>query len=520
MNDDIKILDCTLRDGGYINDWKWGESRAKKIIKKISNAHIDIVEVGFLRNVDNYDRNITVSTKISDLNKLIPKDSKCIYAAMAMRSNYDISQLEEYTGKGIELIRITAHDYDIDDIDEYAKEIQRKGYKVSINPINIMGYKDEELLNIVKKVNEVKPYQFSIVDTFGSMSRERLSQLIGLINHNMNKSIRMGLHLHENMALSYGLAQDLLAMKLNRPITIDGSLMGMGRTPGNLPIELICDYINKYFEGSYDLDYVLDAIYDYIYPFRGEISWGYTPEYFLSAKYNIHRNYAEFLLKKGNLTTKDVNHILSRIEKDKATVFDKEYIEQKYAEYITIIVDDKNDLFKLKQQLGRKEVLVVAPGNSLNKYKNSILEYINTKNTFVISLNFEPDNIPCDLAFYTNNKRYENATKRIAQIITSNIEKNDSMDYYLDFNSLSGGFSQGCNSLIMAFKLLKKLSVKKVSVVGADGYTNGDNYYDSSFRSYIDYDENFNSEVSKAIQLVGINPQFLTPTEYATSVWK
>ena len=243
----IQLLDCTLRDGGYINDWKWGYYEAKKIIELLAKSGVDVIEVGFLRNVKEYLPDITVCNRIEELNQLLPeKSGNTSFAAMAMQSDYDIEKLTPYSGKGIELIRITAHDYDIDEGIEFAKKVKEKGYKVSVNPINIMGYSDEQVLDILKKVNIIKPYNFAIVDTFGSMKRRDLDRIVSLADHNLNKDIRLSLHLHENMSLSSSLAQNFIDKNLDRPIAIDGSLMGMGRIPGNLPIELIADYLNDY----------------------------------------------------------------------------------------------------------------------------------------------------------------------------------------------------------------------------------------------------------------------------------
>ena len=93
---DVKLLDCTLRDGGYINDWHWGLGSARRIIQSLTRAGTDIVEVGFLRNVDGYDPDVTVCNTIEELNRLLPPESQrghTIYSGMAMRSNYDISKL-------------------------------------------------------------------------------------------------------------------------------------------------------------------------------------------------------------------------------------------------------------------------------------------------------------------------------------------------------------------------------------------------------------------------------------------
>ena len=316
---DIKLLDCTLRDGGYVNSWNWGFAAAKDIIASLTRAGTDIVEVGFLRNVDGYNPDVTVCNTIEELNRLLPAHTgSTMYSGMAMRSNYDIAKLSPYEGHGIEMLRITAHDYDIREGMDFAREVKARGYKLSINPINIMGYADKDLLWILDQVNEIHPYQFSIVDTFGSMRRRDLERIVSLVDHNLAPDIRVGLHLHENMALSFCLAQEFLDKHLGRDTTVDGSLMGMGRIPGNLPIELIADYMNETLGCHYDIDEMMDAIQDHIAPLKGETAWGYTPAYFLSARYNLHRDYAEHYLDKGDLTNRDINHILAGFDRSKA----------------------------------------------------------------------------------------------------------------------------------------------------------------------------------------------------------
>ena len=164
------------------------------------------------------------------------------------------------------------------------------------------------------------------------MKRRDLDRIVSLVDNNLDSDIRVALHLHDNMSLSCCLAQIFVDKHLNRPVTIDGSLMGMGRIPGKLPIELIADYLNEYSDKSYDIDYLMDAIQDYILPIKGNSKWGYTPAYFLSARFNLHRNYAEYYLNKGDLTNKDINHILSRVDDNKKTAFDVDYADYLYKE--------------------------------------------------------------------------------------------------------------------------------------------------------------------------------------------
>ena len=516
MRQDLKLLDCTLRDGGYINDWKWGLSCARGIIRALVQAHVDVIEVGFLRNVDKYDSDITVCNRIEELNRLLPaKCGETMFSAMAMCSNYDVDKLSPYNGSGISMIRITAHDYDLTEGLDFARKVKEKGYKLSINPINIMGYSDEKILWIIKQVNAIQPYQFSIVDTFGSMKRRDLERIVGLVENNLNRNIRVALHLHENMSLSTCLAQNFVDMHLCRPTAVDGSLMGMGRIPGNLPIELIADYLNDYREKSYDIDPMMDAIEDYIIPLKGDSQWGYTPAYFLSARFNLHRNYAEHYLKKGDLTNQDINHILARIAPEKKTAFDAKYADRLYDEYKNRRVDDTAAREELGRTLKNRKVLIMAPGATVKSHEAEIKDFIAQNDPVIISVNFVPEAFRVDHAFFGNNKRLNTQDVRGCKlIVTSNIT--DALaDSVIDYNSLCGAFDQGCNSLIMLLKLLESLAAKDVYIAGADGYAqSANNYFDNSIRNHVEHGQKFNDSVAEAIERFDLNIHFITPSAY------
>ena len=515
MND-MKILDCTLRDGGYVNNWAWGFDNAKAVIGLLTKAKVDFVEVGFLRNVDGYNKDITVCNTIEELNRLLPeKNGNTVYSAMAMCSNFDINKLTPYSGKGIEMIRVTAHDDDIEEGLKFAKQVKERGYKLSINPINIMGYSDERLLWILKQVNEIQPYQFSIVDTFGSMKRRDLDRIVSIVDNNLNRNIRVALHLHENMALSCCLAQQFADKHLNRPVAIDGSLLGMGRIPGNLPIELIADYLNDYLDKTYDIDYMMDAIQDYIAPLKGKSEWGYTPAYFLSAKYNLHRNYAEFYLNKGDLSNRDINHILASYDKSKATIFDSKYADMKYEEYKNNIIDDSETYKNLQNSIKGKNILLLAPGNTITKESAKIQKFIDSEKPLVMSVNFIPEQFRCDYAFFSNGRRFSQISdEKCKLIVTSNVQTEQEV-FKVNYNRLSNAFEQGFNSYIMALKLLSDLGIEKVTVAGADGYKDELNdYYKASMKSSSVHSGDYNVLVERAVDRIGIEVTYLTESAY------
>ncbi len=517
MRCNLKILDCTLRDGGYINNWNWGYQTTGNIIRSLVKAKIDIVEVGFLRNTESYNPDITVCNTIEELNCLVPAHTgHTMFSAMAMRSNYDINKLTPYSGNGIEMIRITAHDYDIAEGFAFAREVKERGYKLSINPINIMGYSDREIIWIIEQVNSIQPYQFSVVDTFGSMKRKDLLRIVSAVDHNLDPNIRLALHLHENMSLSYSLAQDFIEFHLNRPVTVDASLMGIGRTPGNLPVELIADYLNDNEGKSYDIDYLMDAIDDYITPMRGESKWGYSPSYFLSARFNLHRNYAEYYLKKGDLTHRDINHILAGFDRSKCTAFDSEYADRLYDQYKNNSIDDSESREKLKHELNGRDILLIAPGASITDHEDEIRQYIELHRPVIISVNFVTDKFRADYSFFGNNRRFDYNDSFPGKVIATSNLPDRGVDYRIDYNSLTGDFSYGSSSLIMALKLLRDLCVNSIAVASADGYKEGvRSYYDRSIRRYSGEDSKINAAFVKAVKSLGLNIDFITPTIYA-----
>lgn len=522
--DKIQTLDCTLRDGGYLNDWNFGNRMIKSTIRQLIAANVEQVELGFLRNEDpNPDR--TVFRHVHEAYAFLPKNcGNTHFTLMSLHNKYDLDQLEDYDGGPIKRIRVTFHDYDVDEGLEYCRKVMEKGYEVSCNPINIMGYGDKELLTILDKVNAIHPTVFSIVDTFGSMKRNDLIRLYSLCENNLDKDITIGLHLHENLSLSYSLAQEFLNLKrYDRKCVIDGSLLGMGRVPGNLCIELIMDYLNNHYNKTYNLDPILDTIDDYIVPLKRIEPWGYSTAYSLSAQYNLHRNYAEFLLNKGKLKAKDINHILASIADNKKTAFDEAYAEGLYYSYQDISVDDKEARKTLAGELKGRNLLILAPGGSLEREKDRISAFIEKENPLVITVNFSSELYRADYQFFSNVKRYEeyvSEDKSEKVMVTSNVKDAAAADYVFNYHDLTydenGVFD---NSTIMLLRLLKQMGVTKVYVAGFDGYEEKRSDYVSHILDYQDRRKDAAS-TNKLIcrLLVSIRAQmeveFLTASKY------
>lgn len=519
----ISLLDCTLRDGGYINDWNFGNYAIKDIISKLVESGVDYIEVGFLRDCK-YDPEKSLFNNCAEISGVLPiNKGKTKFTAMALHNKYSVDNLEPYDGHSIDAIRITFHDYDIEVGLKYIQKVMAKGYKVFVNPINIMGYSDEMILDLLQKINQIKPYAFSIVDTFGSMMKEDLQRIYSLIEHNLDKDIVIGLHLHENLGMSYSLAQDFISMKSSqRECVIDASMLGMGRAPGNLCIELIMDYMNKKQSGYYDVNPVLDGIDDHINQLKQIEPWGYNVAYSLSAKYNLHRNYAEFLLDKGRLRAKQINQILASVDECKKTAYDEGYIEDLYQNFQNNEVDDTELLNELRMKWQRKKILVLAPGSSILEQEKNIGQYIQREKPVVISANFLPENIKVDYIFCSNARRLEilqNCSRGIELLITSNLLDmccgREKICNYSDLSFDENGVFD--NSVIMLIKLLKRLGICSVTLAGFDGYkSKGENYVASYMINQHTKGELENIKIRKYMKQLGsqMKVEYLTESLY------
>ncbi len=296
MGDNIEILDCTLRDGGHVNHAEFGRDNIRKIETALVRSGVDIIELGFLKNGEfspdqsDYNRIEEAYENISHIKE------KQKYSVMIRPDWYDISQLSPRSGE-ISLIRFAFYLKDIELTKKYVGTVRELGYDFTLNPVNIMSYTDEELDFVLKEANGLKPYAVNIVDTFGSIQTKDMERIYGFYEKNLGMDIRIGLHLHENMSSAFMLMQHFLEIKNpGRMAVIDGSLLGMGRIPGNLPIEMLLDYMNTVRGHDYDLMPVLEIISSVIEPEKRKREWGYHPAYYFTGKYQIHRSYAEYYI--------------------------------------------------------------------------------------------------------------------------------------------------------------------------------------------------------------------------------
>lgn len=513
----VRVLDCTLRDGGRIINCAFPDQEIRQLSHRLANAKIDIVEIGFLR--DYHDVTYTGdSTFFTDVDQMIPfidKDKKnTMYVAFIDYGMFDFSSLKAYDGRSIDGIRFgfTKKNYaeHKDDILRCMGIIKEKGYKLFIQGVNSLNYSDLEILELVSMVNDVHPYSFGIVDTYGAMYMDDVDRIYGLIDNNMKKDICINFHSHNNYQLSFAFAQEVIKLSRgSRQIIIDGTLNGMGKVAGNLNTELLVDYLVRKLQYDYEVDDLFDMIDDFIYQYSLKHKWGFSTAALMAGIYKSHPNNIIYLTQKFRLDTKDIGKILSMIDPDKRQRYDYDNIQKLYIEYIADKTDDYETIQSLRKLIGDREVLVLVPGNSLNEYAKGISDYIVAHDPFIISVNFVDANKK-SYAFFGNQKRYAmlKEQRQGRKVIVSSNVHSDGEDIVVNYHSLiNRGYKYFENSTIMLLNLLKRIEVNSIAIAGFDGFDTEkkNNYIDGSYQNdrHIDEFVQLNEEIGD--MLTGIS---------------
>ena len=520
----LKVLDCTLRDGGYCNEWRFGRTNIKKIIEGLTESGVDVIECGFLTNKKIHEPDITKFNRVEELAEFVPKDRHDkIYTCMINYGEYVLDEIADFDGKSIDALRIAFHKKDRIPALEFCRGVKEKGYKCFVQAMVSLSYSDEEFLDLLKRVNEIKPYAFYIVDSFGTMKRKELIRLFYTVEYNLSDEIAVGWHSHNNMQLSYANAQTLADIHTKKDIIIDASIHGMGRGAGNLNTELFLDYLNDNFGVSYNLKPILNIVDEIISPFYERVHWGYSLPNYISARHNAHPNYARYFSEKQTLTFENMDEIFEMMDYSKRVTFNEKYAESLYVEYMSkgeIFLEHESDL---KKFLFKKKVLLIAPGKSVSDEKQKIVALVESKNFCVISVNYEYPFAATDFIFVSNIRRYREIAedKRFKCIVTSNIPSTQ-VYFRADYKKLLEKESSIIdNAGLMAIRFLISFGVKEVYLAGFDGYSYDieENYINDDMgfvmrRAVIDVRNNAMKEALK-ILTESIKIEFVTPTRYS-----
>lgn len=533
MANDIKLLDCTLRDGGYLNDWQFGRSNIINIFERLVSAGIDIIETGFIDERREYDRDRTIFPDTGAVNRTYMglERGRSMIVGMIDYGTCSADRIDLAKDCFLDGIRIIFKKQKMHEAIDFCRLIKEKGYKVFAQAVSITSYNDEELSELIGLVNDLEPYAFSLVDTYGLLHKGTLRHYFDFACCHLKKCIGIGYHAHNNFQLAYANSIELLDDPPgDRMLIVDGTLYGMGKSAGNTPIELLVMHMNSK-GAAYHNSQILEAIEVTMLEMYRKVGWGYSFKFFLAASHDCHPNYVTYLMDTGKLSVRSINEILSSLEDEKKLLYDADYIRDLYFDYQKRSCADSESVSELYKDLAGADILILGPGKNIYAQRDRVERYLEGKNCTLISINFIPEGYDIDYVFMSNAKRYVGLSsalceqkKRSKLIATSNITRTSGeFDYTLNYGDLLDEEAlMPDNPLIMLLKILKRSGVSSIGLAGFDGYrqTSVSNYVNPNMEySYSSKEaDNINRDTVRGIRKAGLSkpPVFVTESIYET----
>ena len=332
---EIKLLDCTLRDGGIVINFDYGEERMQWIKNTLETSGVDFIECGYIDEKKGSSSGRTCFDNEVSIEKTLLLSGKkpgITYVAMIDYGTFDVNKLHQKTATGIDGIRLAFHKENWEASMEWGKIIMSKGYDLYIQPMVSMRYTDEEYRHLIHVCNtELNGAKgFYVVDSFGQMDNAALIHKLEIADEHVSPDMVVGFHAHNNRQMAYSNSLSFVAYNAKHNMMIDASIMGMGKGAGNLCTELIEATLNS--EGkSYNPNVIYDAISAYFADQQKKSPWGYSLDYYLSSLYSCTPSYIKIFTADDRVTTDVLVELLKNMPDEKRAACDrafaKEYLE-------------------------------------------------------------------------------------------------------------------------------------------------------------------------------------------------
>ncbi|RPI02708.1 MAG: nucleoid-structuring protein H-NS [Calditrichaeota bacterium] len=285
---DLKVLDCTLRDGGLMNNHRFSDEIVAAVYNACSAGGIDYMEVGYKASNRLYSLDEFGSWKFcaeDDIRRVIvERDASVKLAVMAdtERTDYqtDICPKEQSI---ISMIRIAAYIHQIPAAIDMIQDAHDKGYETTINLMAVSTVPDPELDEALELLAKSPVDIIYLVDSFGSLYSEQVRYLLQkYFHHAQAYGKKIGMHAHNNQELAFANTIDAIIMGAT---IVDGSMGGLGRGAGNCRTESLLSFLHN---PKYKIRPVLQCVAEHIEPLRHDLLWGFDIPYMLTGVLNRH----------------------------------------------------------------------------------------------------------------------------------------------------------------------------------------------------------------------------------------
>ena len=281
----IKVLDCTVRDGGLINQWQFGDDFVKKVFLALSHAGVDYMEIGYKSSEKFFSRADHGAWKFcseDDLKKIVGGvDMTMKLSAMADIGRIEDDDIPPKSESVLDMIRVACYAKEVDKAINLAHHCMDKGYETTINLMAVSKVLERDLDEALNDLSKSHVPVVYLVDSFGAMYSEQIHFLAKKYFEALPGK-ELGIHTHNNQQLAFANTIEAIIAGINR---VDATLYGMGRGAGNCPLELLLSFLKN---PKFDIRPLLEVIQELFIPLKAEIEWGYHIPYMVTGILNEH----------------------------------------------------------------------------------------------------------------------------------------------------------------------------------------------------------------------------------------
>ncbi|MDC3095319.1 aldolase catalytic domain-containing protein [Prochlorococcus sp. AH-716-M06] len=383
----VKILDCTLRDGGYYNNWEFPEDLINAYIKSMNSAKIDILEIGFRSLINDSFKGPLAFSKDEFLDTLvIPKN----ITIAVMINSFEINEgnLNKKLGKlfpldkcksRVDMVRIACNYKHIESACNACEFLSNKGYDVAINLMQFTEITSNKLVSIAERINRTNVKVLYLADSLGCANQDDIKNAIEIIKTSCKKEI--GIHAHDNRNLAL---VNSISAALEGCSWVDSTILGMGRGSGNCKTEELLIELNRLKNKPFLIIPILNIINDYFLKLKNKYNWGTNFFYYLSGKYKIHPSYIQEIINERKYSNEDKIQIIEKLRNESTKTQKILDINQALNHYEFI---QKEGTWNAKDSFQGKDILIVGNGPTSSTHKSQIEKFIIKFKPLVIGLN-------------------------------------------------------------------------------------------------------------------------------------
>ncbi|SFA85647.1 aldolase catalytic domain-containing protein [Azotobacter beijerinckii] len=388
MSTTATLLDCTLRDGGYYNDWDFSKDLINNYLQAMQGSGVDIVELGLrsLRNegfkgacaytTDSFIRTLEIPPSLSV--GVMINAAELLTGNMSLESTLEQLLPETASSSPVSVVRVACHVHEFGNALPASNWLKERGFTVGFNLMQVADRSQQEIEALASQASNYPLDVLYFADSMGSMTPEQTGQIIGWLRKYWKGPL--GIHTHDNMGMAL---QNTLRALDEGASWLDATVTGMGRGPGNAKTEYLALELAQLRGSACNIVPLMGLIQQVFLPMQHRYGWGTNTYYYLAGKYGIHPTYIQEMQSNSRYSEEDILAVIDYLRIVGGKKFSLNTLDAARHFY----QGPPRGTWQAASLLNDREVLVLGTGPGVAAHREALEAYILNAKPFVLALN-------------------------------------------------------------------------------------------------------------------------------------